>query len=160
MGTLGAVSITMPGIQIYQTMEKGVVDGIGLAWGAYNAFKLYEVTKYHVNPHLAGVAYCAVLNKNRWNSLSEQDQEIITRVTGKMMPDILNADVSDQLAKGIKKAKELGQENINLTPEERSKWLALGKPVWEKWVQQMEAKGLPGQKVLDETIKLVEKYSK
>jgi len=157
---LGAVPVTMPVPSIYQTVEKGVADGSALAWGAYKAFKIYEVTKYHINPHLGGVAYCVIMNKSRWNSLSKQDQDIITRITNEMMPDTLCGAVTGEMNLGIKISKERGHEIIDLSPEELAKWRATGKPAWEKWVKKMEAKGLPGQKVLDETVKLVEKYSK
>jgi TRAP-type C4-dicarboxylate transport system substrate-binding protein len=157
---LGAVPVTMPVPKIYQTVDKGVADGSALAWGAYKAFKIYEVTKYHINPHLSGLAYATIMNKNRWNSLSKQDQDIITRVTSQMMPDTLCAAVTGEMNEGIKISKERGDEIIDLSPEEFAKWQATGKPAWNEWVKQMEAKGLPGQKVLDETIMLVEKYSK
>jgi len=157
---LGAVPVTMPNPQIYQTVEKGVADGSALAWGAYKAFKIYEVTKYHINPHLAGIAYPVIMNKNKWNSLPKQDQDIITRITEEMMPDKLCGAVTGEMNEGIKISKERGHEIIDLSPEEFAKWRATGKPVWDKWAKQMEAKGLPGQKILDETIKLVDKYSK
>jgi TRAP-type C4-dicarboxylate transport system substrate-binding protein len=157
---LGAVPVTMSAAKIYQTVEKGVADGSALAWGAYKAFKIYEVTKYHFNPHLAGLAYCTVMNKKRWNSLAKQDQDIITTVTSKMMPDTLCGAVTGEMNEGIKISKERGHEITDLTPEEYAKWQATGKPVWNEWVKKMEAKGLPGQKVLDEAIMLVEKYRK
>ena len=51
-------------------------------------------------------------------------------------------------------------EEVNLDPGEFEKWKALaGKPLQEKWVADMEAKGLPGQKILDEAFRLTEKYS-
>lgn len=155
---LGAIPVTMPNPKIYQTVEKGVADGSALAWGAYKAFKIYEVTKYHINPHLAGIAYCTIMNKNRWNSLSKQDQDIITSVTGKMMPDTLCGAVTGEMNQGIQITKDRGQPIIDLTPQEFAEWQATGKPAWNEWVKQMEAKGLPGQEVLDEAIKLVEKY--
>ncbi len=157
---LGAVPVTMPVPKIYQTVEKGVADGSALAWGAYKAFKIYEVTKYHISPHLAGMAYGTVMNKKKWNSLSKQDQDIITRITNKMMPDTLCAAVTAEMNLGIKISKERGHEIIDLSPSELAKWKATGKPAWDKWVKQMEAKGLPGREVFDETVKLVEKYSK
>jgi TRAP-type C4-dicarboxylate transport system substrate-binding protein len=157
---LGAVPVTMPNPKIYQAVEKGVADGSALAWGAYKAFKIYEVTKNHINPHLAGIAYGVVMNKNRWNSLSKQDQDIITSVTSQMMPDNLCGAVTAEMNEGVRISKERDHEIIDLGPEEFAKWQATGQPAWREWVQQMEAKGLPGQKVLDETIKLVEKYRK
>ena len=40
------------------------------------------------------------------------------------------------------------------------KWKVTAKPAWDKWVKEMEARGLPGQAVLDEALRLVEKYKK
>lgn len=157
---LGAVPVTMPTPKIYQTVEKGVADGSALAWGAYKAFKIYEVTKYHLNPHFAGIAYCVIMNKNKWKRLPKQDQDIITSITTKMMPDTLCGAVTAEMNQGIKISKERGHEIVDLSPEEFAKWQATGKPAWNEWVKQMEAKGFPGQKILDETIKLVAKYRK
>lgn len=157
---LGAVPVTMPVPKIYQTVEKGIADGAALAWGAYKAFKIYEVTEYHISPHLAGLAYGTIMNKNKWNSLSKQDQDIITSVTQKMMPDTLCGAVTGEMNLGIKISKERGHEITDLTPDELAQWRATGKPDWDKWAKNMDAKGLPGQKVLDETVKLVEVYSK
>lgn len=157
---LGAVPVSMAGPKIYQAVEKGVADGAVIAWGAYNAYRLYEVTKYHINAHIAGLPYCVVMNKKKWNSLSKQDQDIITKVTSEMMPDLLCRAVTDTAKMAIEKSKKRGQEVVDLSADELAKWREKGKPVWKKWVKQMDAKGLPGQKVLDETIKLVKKYRK
>jgi TRAP-type C4-dicarboxylate transport system substrate-binding protein len=157
---LGAVPVTMHPAKMYLSVEKGVADGAALAWGAYKAFRLYEVTKYHISPHLAGVVYCTIMNKDKWNSLSRQDQEIITSITSKMMPDKLCDAVNNDMNEGIKITKKRGHKIKNITRKEFSKWQKSGKPAWQKWVNQMKGKGLPGQKVLDEANKLVKKYSR
>ena len=157
---MGAVPVPMAGPKIYQAVEKGVADGAVIAWGAYNAYRLYEVTKYHTNPHLAGLPYCVIMNKSKWNSLSKKDQDIINKVTNDMMPDLLCRAVTATMSIAVETSKKRGHEIIDLPPDELSKWRETGKPTWEEWAKQMEAKGFPGQKVLDEAVKLVEKYSK
>ena len=48
---------------------------------------------------------------------------------------------------------------LRVDPGEVEEWMEIGaKPVWEDWVAEMQAKGLPGQKVLDEALRLMEKY--
>lgn len=50
-------------------------------------------------------------------------------------------------------------ESVPLDAGELDKWKALGgKPIWDKWVAEMNGKGLAGQKVLDATLKLLDKY--
>jgi TRAP-type C4-dicarboxylate transport system substrate-binding protein len=155
MEGLKAVPVTMPTGKIYQTVEKGVADGSALAWGAYKAWKLVEVTNYHTNVHVGGVPYWTAMNKNTWNKLPKDIQAIVTAVTAEMMPDKLCGAVTAEMKKGIAITKKQGQEIIDISPAEREKWVATGKPAWDKWVKTMEAKGLPGRAVLDEAIKLV-----
>jgi TRAP-type transport system periplasmic protein len=157
---LGAIPVTMGAPKIYQAVEKGIADGAVLAWGAFNAYKLYEVTKYHANAHLGGLPYFLVINKNSWAKLSKENQTVITKLTQKMWPDIVCGAVSKEMEIGIKKTKAKKNEIVDFSPEELKDWIATGKPEWNKWVKKMESKGLPGQAVLDEAVKLVEKYSK
>ncbi len=156
---LGASPVTMSPPKLYQAVEKGVADGSALAWGAYKAWKIYEVTKYHTNPHLGGLPYWAAMNKDKWNSLPKEVQKVINDVTSEMMPRILCEAVTKESKEGIKISQDKGHEIIDLSPEELAEWRATGKPVWGKWAKDMEAKGLPGQAVLDEAVKLIDKYN-
>ena len=46
--------------------------------------------------------------------------------------------------------------DYTLTPDELARWQAVGgKPSWDTWVERVSAKGLPGQAVLDELLRLV-----
>jgi TRAP-type C4-dicarboxylate transport system substrate-binding protein len=155
---LGAIPVTggIPGF--YTMLEKGVVDGTAVAWGAYKAFKLFEVTQYHTSPHLGGVPYCHVMNSAKWKSLPEGLKTVITEVTEEMLPDILCQAVTQEAEKGIAISKERGHEIKDLAPNEQKQWVASAKDNWENWAKEMEAKNLPGQAVLDEALILVDKY--
>ncbi len=152
---LGAIPVTMPTPKIYQTVEKGVADGSALAWGAYKAFKIVEVTKYHTNVHLAALAYGTIMNMNTWNKLPKDIQKVITDVTNEMMPDKLCAAVSAEKEIGKQQTLDRGQEIYEMPAKERARWVATGKPTYDKWVKDMEAKGLPGRAILDEAIRLM-----
>ena len=53
----------------------------------------------------------------------------------------------------------LAAVEVGLDPGELEKWIDVaGKPVWDKWAADMEAKGLPGRKILDEALRLLKKY--
>lgn len=154
---LGAVPVTMPSPHAYQALEKGVADGTAMAWAAAKSFKIYEVTKYHVNPHLSGIVLSTIMNKKTWDKLPKDIQKIITDLNNEMMPRTLCQAISNELDEGIKIARDLGHEIKELSPQERVRWVATGKPAWDKWVKDMEAKGLPGKAVLDEALRLLEK---
>jgi TRAP-type C4-dicarboxylate transport system substrate-binding protein len=56
--------------------------------------------------------------------------------------------------------RKKGNTFLYLTPEEMKLWYAAMKPMQEKWVEEMEAKGLPGRKVFEEAKRLAIKYKK
>lgn len=155
---LGAVAVTMPTPEIYQTVEKGIADGSALAWGAFKAYKLVEVTNHHTNAHLGGMGSFVIMNKNIWNELSKEVQKVITDVTNEMMPDTQCAAVSAEMKVGYQQCRERNQEIYEMPSKERARWVATGKPAWDKWAKTMEARGLPGRAILDEAIKLIEAH--
>jgi hypothetical protein len=53
-----------------------------------------------------------------------------------------------------------GKEIITLTPEEADKWKEICQPVWSGWMSDMKERGLPGQAVLNEAQRLLDKYVK
>ena len=70
------------------------------------------------------------------------------------LPADLDVDVPEGLAEGAQ--AEVG---VGLDPGELEKWIKVaGKPVWDKWAADMEAKGQPGRKILDKALELLEKY--
>lgn len=156
---IGAVPVPLPPLKWYLSLEKGVIDGATCGWGFVNGGRLYEVTKYHINAHLGCQPYWVAMNNNVWNNLPKDIQKIFTDVTNEMEPDGYSKALSFSAKNGIKKSKELGHEIIELSPQQMAEWKASAKPEWDKWVKEMEARGLPGQVVLKETVRLVEKYT-
>lgn len=156
---IGAVPVTTPVPEIYPNLEKGVADGSSLAWGAFKAYKIYEVTKYHTNPHLGGVAYCTVINKAKWSSLPKNLQKVILDVTAEHLPDSTCRAVTNEAKQGVDEVKKRGHEVFDLPPDEMKRWVATARPIWEKWAKEMDGKGKPGRAILDEAVKLVEKYA-
>jgi len=151
----GAVAVPMATPEIYQTIDKGVTDGCANAWGSFKAFKMAEVTKYHTNVHLGGLGTFFIMNKEAWNSLSEDVQKVVTEVTDEMMPHMMSSTVQKEGQVGKKETLALGHEIFDISEEERAKWVETSRAVYDKWVNDMEAKGLPGRAVLDEAIKLM-----
>jgi len=154
---LGAVPVVMPPADMYQSLEKGVVDGIAVAYGWFNNSRFYEVTNYHTNAHLGAITSMMIMNKKRWESLSPDLQKVFNDYSPIGMQSMIDNGLKDK-ASGMENAKKPGHEWITLSDEERARWVATAKPAWEDWVEKMEAKGLPGRKVLDRTVELVKKY--
>jgi len=97
------------------------------------------------------------MNKNTWNSFSPDLQAKISCVASNGAVWHVAA-VNHEKNQGYEIARKGGHEIFELSPAEFARWKTKARPAWNKWASKMDAKGLPGRALLDETIKLVEKY--
>ena len=74
--------------------------------------------------------------------------------------NIVSAGYEADFKSGIKIMEDAGNKMIYLSPDEIAKWRKQLLPIREEWVKEMKSKNLPGGEVLDEAIRLIEKYSK
>ena len=52
-------------------------------------------------------------------------------------------------------------ENLfSLSAEDRAELAERMRPLWDEWVQKADAKGMPGQKILDEAARLLDLYDR
>ena len=160
---LGLSPLFMPMPAVYEAGEKGVLDGAALPWAAVATFNLHEVFPYWTDADLWSVPFMIFMNKDKWNSLPPDIQKEISSISGMKAarwagnagfgPDVMG----DVMAKAKKDGKK--QEKVSLDPGELEKWKKIaGQPIWDTWVKEMNKKGLPGQKVLDATMRLMKKY--
>ncbi len=110
--------------QVYTYMENGTVQGYG--WPALGWVPSWvKVTKYRVEPGFYNGTLHTLVNLDKWNSLDEAQQKVLTEVglefEARSEPD------SDYLKNGLKKQKEWmaseGMETITLEGADRDKWL-------------------------------------
>lgn len=74
--TLGASPTPMPYGEIYSALQSGVIDGLEMDLSAIWAEKHYEVAKYvSLSSHFS-FPTVNIMNLDKWNSLSEEDQRI------------------------------------------------------------------------------------
>jgi TRAP-type C4-dicarboxylate transport system substrate-binding protein len=160
--SIGAVPIRQNPGDWYTSLDRGLFEGINVAFDMVGIMKLYEVLKYHIFPAGDGFGFTPVthlMNRKKFESLPPGVQKVfednILWASEAMTLDELNRLPSYQEG-----AKKKGNKFIDLTEEETEKWRAAVKPVHEKWVEDMEKKGLPGRKVYEEAKRLSKKYMK
>jgi TRAP-type C4-dicarboxylate transport system substrate-binding protein len=157
---LGGVPQFMPMPEAYLALEKGVLDGHMGPFGPMPGFKLDEVLFYHLeNANFHTNIFAVVMNLDKWNSLPSDIQEAIDEISGTAAAVLFGEvfDRTDILA--IQAMKDKGHTFTNLSPEEKARWDGFLKDILNEWVAEQEAKGLPGQEVLDEALRLGKKYT-
>jgi TRAP-type C4-dicarboxylate transport system substrate-binding protein len=154
---LGASPLTIPIPELYQAVQRGMADGCVAPFSVIIDFKLYELIKHHTTANMYVMTMALAINPKVFDSLPADVQKVMTDLAGARMSEIAGAsyDKYDQL--GMEAGKKAGAKFYTLTPEEQKKWMEKAKPVTDKWLADVEAKGLPGKKIYDETKQLLGK---
>lgn len=160
MKALGGVPMLIPMPDNYMSLQKGVIDGLGAPWEAINVWRFYEVTNYYTQVPFPTVYFSISMNKAKWNSLPKDVQDAIMSVGGEKGSKFWGRNFFDAMkAQTLSKLKELGKaDNVfQLSDAERQRWIDVGgKPVWDQWVKNMNAKGhKDAQAILDTAMDLL-----
>jgi TRAP-type transport system periplasmic protein len=147
-GAAGGVAsyIAMP--EIYESIQRGVIQGLGADLGIVIELKFYEVCKYfHENLGFGAFVGFIVMNKDSLNKLSSDDQQVVLDSFGKMASrqiDVLKANNAKYL-------EQSGLEVIHFSDADLAKWRELPqvKAIVTDWVKQKNDKGLAGTKVMN-----------
>lgn len=152
---VGAVPVFMPVPEVYPALERGVIDGTTISYEGLVAFKQEDVTKYSAEVTLYSLNMAIVMNKKKFDSLPEAVKKAIDANSGLKMSQRAGKafDVAEIKAKEI--AVKKGMKATTLSDKERAMWKKKSQAVWDKWAQDMEAKGLPGKAVLAEAMSLL-----
>ena len=163
MKALGAVPVSIPIFETYEAGSRGVIDG-GLLFNVMLPdFKLWEVFHYWTDVVLWTSILIQPMNLNRWNSLAPDIQKGLMSVSGMNGARFWGREAYGPRMKDIAddmiKKSGYKWEKVELDKGEIEKWREIaGKPIWTAWVKEMESKGLPGQKVLDQAVRIADKY--
>lgn len=162
---LGAVPVFMPEPDIYTSLERGLLDGRWHEWEGGWTWKAHEVTKYRTaNVDLGTNTNVIMMNLDSWNKLPRDIQKIVDECSG-LKYSQYSGKVWDEtnvefLPKIIDYDKKAGNPEIYyISDSERARWKEAVTPVYDEWVNEMEAKGLPGKAILKDLRALVKKYS-
>jgi TRAP-type C4-dicarboxylate transport system substrate-binding protein len=157
---LGAVPTLIPMPDVYQSLDKGVVDAAAAPWEAVQAFRLYEVAKnFTIAPFYAAYfSICA--NKQKWQSLPKEVRDAVMGVSGLTGAKFWGKNFFDTAEAGAIERAKAGNYELNrypVPPAEEERWRKVaGEPIWNEWVKKLEGKGhKDAREVLDSTIALL-----
>ncbi|BBB29546.1 TRAP dicarboxylate transporter DctP subunit [Neptunomonas japonica JAMM 1380] len=131
--------------EVFQSAERGVVDGINMGVATYSSWKLWSVMPYMVNANLFYGNIMYMMNKNKFESLSESNQtallEAATEAETWLKPryeDWVDQRVGNAVMKGGGAAVTVSQEaRHSMIEKAQSSWdsevdAACGKPLANK----------------------------
>ncbi len=147
---LGGVPVAMPMPELYQSLQKGVVDGALYPLETNKGWKMAEVVEcVTLSFSMAYTStFYVVMNKDKWNSLPDKAKQAIEEINKEWQAK--HGEAWDKIdADGLALMKEKGREIIEMEPAEAAKWAKLVEPVIAGYVKDAKAKGLPADEAVD-----------
>ena len=142
---LGAIPIDMPANQIYNNLDRGVIDASMIPMSAALDFKLIEVVKYFtINAPLGRSPFLVAMNRGRYEKLPADLKKVIDDSTGLAL-SLKGAQTYDQKNDEALAAAKKSREIISLSADERKRWTAAFKPMIDGQVAAGEKAGLPAR---------------
>lgn len=130
---IGGTPVGMPPTEIYESVERGVVDGNIMPWGPVGAFKLHEVLGYHLDAAINPVAMYIVFNQRKFDALPEDIQQVIDEVSEEVFSNWGRWwHETDQEA--IAAAREAGNTIIPMSDADREGWRERLQPVIDNYL--------------------------
>jgi TRAP-type C4-dicarboxylate transport system substrate-binding protein len=144
VAALGGTPVGMPMPDTYDALSKGVVEGVVCPMEALKGWKLGEVVKYSTQDFTAAynLVFIIVMNKGKWNSIKPADQKAIEKINKEwIIKSGKNWDKIDQ--DGIDFIKARGNKIITLSQGELVKFGNAVKPMFDEYIKEKSAMGLP-----------------
>lgn len=159
---LGGSPVSIPITEMYEALQRKVVDGTILSPISIKPYKVNELLKYKVEGVSLGTFVGVyVVNESVWNSLPDDVKKAMLEA-GKETSEHL-ANVLDQNAEtDMQEFKESGLDVYELTSDEKEKWLNLMQPAEEDWVTIIKSSGGDinlANKILQERKSLLEEFN-
>jgi len=143
---LGGVPVAMPQPGTYEALQKGVVEGTFAPMETLKGWKQGEVIDYTTDCISIGytTAMFVVMNKDKWNSLPPDIQQIFTDVSAEYV-DVHGKVWDDADTDGLAFNQEQQNTIISLSPEESVRWEAAVKPVIDAYIKTAQAQGIDAE---------------
>jgi len=152
MRRLGSVPTTVPAPEVYTALERGMVEAASFPFTySHVAFKLNEISSWYTGNMAPGtLGGCGmVVNKAAFERLPAEWKKALMNAKAGAYDALANGSIEADKA-NLPMFKKQGLIEVRYTEEQLERFREVGgRPVWDSWVKETEAKGLPGQELLD-----------
>jgi TRAP-type C4-dicarboxylate transport system substrate-binding protein len=157
---LGGTNVQSSAPEVRDIIERGVADGVTFPWGSLVLFGVDKVTKYHMEAPLYVTTFAFVMNKDKYNEMSDRQKKAID--------DNCNTEAAGRVGEpwgrfedaGVDKVRaESGQQVYTLTPEQTAQWKKAAEPLVKTWADGVRKAGVDPDAALSELKASLAKYN-
>ena len=161
--TLGATPVGMPVPAFPEALSKGIVDGGVIPYEIAPALKVQELTNSATevggDRALYNTFFIWGMNKDTYNKLPDDLKAVIDANSGLETSGLAGAamDQGDVIGKEV--YGKAGNEIYVMDEAMRDQIKVIGAAQTKAWIEEVTAKGLDGQAMVDDAQALIAKYS-
>lgn len=153
---LGTNPVSLPFPEMYEALERGVVDATATYnMGIKNA-GLGELVNYSTPLQIGAAIHTLAINEDRWQELPEDIQDAMNLASEEIVEDI-GSIYDEEVEAFMNEYRENGGVVVKLTEEEREQWTDEFNKWAEKWLEENDT-GDQYRDVLKAFQELLEEY--
>ncbi len=160
---LGATGIRVPAPKVYETLASKAADGVMMPMEGKKGFKLTEVAQhtYQMPGGFYRGSFALIMNQEKFDSLSDQDKAALETVFGEAASK-MSGGVWDEIdVIGTDATKSTEGNSITVASDgDQAAYAAIAKPISEKVVGEVAAKGIDAAAAVDFIAKEMSSYGK
>ncbi|MFH1596885.1 MAG: TRAP transporter substrate-binding protein DctP [Pseudomonadota bacterium] len=137
---IGAVPVNVFPVEVYEALQRGVIDYSFLNAGNIQQYRLWEVAKYNCGPLTAFTGHNICIGNPTWNKLPKDIQEIFDDQAKKTQQEYVDW-VDEYEVQAVKNITGQGGVFKAFPPDELDKWRKAAPDFIAEWVKDMDAKG-------------------
>jgi len=148
---LGAVPTSVPAPEVYTSLQRGVFSAVAFPYTyAFASYKIDEIAKWYTTNLAPGSNTCpTLLAIDAYQKLPKKYRDILDAGRPIAYAALKKAQIEAD-TKNLAKWKEKGLVAITYSDAELKVFEEQGAdPVWQAWVKEHAAKGVPAKELLD-----------
>lgn len=149
---LGVAIVAAEAPRNYEILSRGTADGTFLPPESMFKYNLLGFIHHHtrIPGGLYNTSFMLIMNKARWEALSERDKTAIRSVSGETLARLAGASWDRLDAAGRAGLEEAGIEVVEASPELIAEIRERTDPIVEEWIAEVRRKrGVDGAAVLE-----------
>ncbi len=161
MINIGAVPVRMGTAKFYESLERGIIDGLMTGYEGIRSFRLEKLLKYYYFTRISVICFNTVMNQDKYDSLPADVKIALDATTGDAWINAVPAlwDESDNSARAT--AKAAGMIEVSVSDATRDKWRKRLAPVIDQLLVAAEKQGVGNaREIYAEMLKRAEKFGR
>ncbi len=136
LALMGAAPVTINPTEFYESINRGLAQGVLISWDGALTFKLQDVAKYHMTVPFGQFPAFVIMNSRSYERLPAAAKAVVDRHSG----EIYSRKIAEQLDatndEAIASFKKMPGHHVSqLSPDQLDKWRKVLAPITQDWVK-------------------------